>query len=53
MSQLADIEKVVSTQPMNELEKALLFLEILEVLGWDIDGVTSAEDAILYLRGYR
>ncbi len=53
MSQLADIEKVVSGQPMSEFDRALLFLEILEVLGWDIDGVTSVDDAVLYLQGMR
>lgn len=53
MSQLADIEQVVSSQPMEEKERASLFLDLLQALNWEIDGVNTVEDAILYLRGFR
>ena len=53
MSQLADLEMVVSQQPMKEEDRARLFFDIIEAFNWDVDGVKTVEDAILYLRGMR
>lgn len=53
MSQLADLEQVVSCQPMDEKERATLFLDLLQALNWEVDGVNTVEDAILYLKGFR
>ena len=53
MSQLADIEDIVAKQPMPEPLRARLFLELLEALGWEVDGVQTAEDAEVYLFGMK
>jgi hypothetical protein len=34
-------------------ERANLFLDLLQALGWEVDGVNTIDDAILYLRGFR
>lgn len=49
MSQLADIEDLVRTQPMEPGERARLFYELMQALGWEVDGMTSAADAEVYL----
>lgn len=49
MSQLADIEDLVRQQPTNQDQQAKLFFDLLETLGWSIEGVFSVEDAKVYL----
>ena len=49
MSQLADIEDIVRTQPMEPDERARLFYELMQALGWEVDGVHSSADAQVYL----
>jgi hypothetical protein len=49
MSQLADLTEVVKSAPLDERRRAILFLNILEALNWEIDGVETIDDAIVYL----
>ncbi len=49
MSKLADIEDIVRNQPMASRLRARLFLDLLEALGWEVDGVTTVEDAEVHL----
>jgi hypothetical protein len=49
MSQLADIEEVVSLQPLSDDDQAKLFYDLLGALRWDIEGVSSWQDAKVYL----
>jgi hypothetical protein len=49
MSQLADIKDVVIQTPLPPFEKAKLFFEIMQALGWEIDGVKTVEDAQVFL----
>lgn len=50
MSQLADITYIVQNHTdSNEAAGALLW-DILNALGWDIEGVCNAEDAAVYLQ---
>ena len=49
MSQLADIEQVVTSTSLPREEQAKLFFDLLEALGWELDGVNSAADAEVYL----
>lgn len=49
MSQLADIEDIVRQQPTNQDQQAKLFFELLQTLGWEVDGVYSVSDAKVYL----
>lgn len=49
MSQLADIEDLVVRQPMPQPHRAKLFLELIEALGWEVEGVHTQADAEVYL----
>lgn len=49
MSQLADIEDVVLNTSLTSEEQGKLLFEILQALGWDIEGVSNAADALVYL----
>lgn len=49
MSQLVDIVKVVDDTPLTPEARARLFFEITQALGWELEGVRSAEDAQVYL----
>ena len=50
MSQLADLTRVVQDTPLDVKEQAELFLNILGALQWEVDGVETVEDAIVYLQ---
>jgi hypothetical protein len=49
MSQLADIQDIVAAQPMEQLARAQLFFDLVQALGWEVDGVYSPADAEIYL----
>lgn len=49
MSQLADLEEVVTMTPMSPDDQAKLFFEILSALEWEVTGVNTWEDAKVYL----
>ena len=51
MSQLADIEGIVRSTPLPQRQRASLFLSLIEALGWEVDGVSSVDDAEVYLFG--
>ena len=49
MSQLADIEYIVSVHTDTDEAAAALFLALIDALHWDVDGVATVQDAIEYL----
>ena len=49
MSMLADIEAVVLETPLTSEQQGKLFFDLLQALGWDIEGVGNADDALAYL----
>jgi len=49
MSQLADLTHIVKMHTETDDKAGALFWDILNALGWDIEGVCSAEDAAVYL----
>ena len=49
MSQLADIEDIVRSQPLEQPAQAKLFYELMQALGWEVDGVSTPADAEVYL----
>lgn len=49
MSQLADIEDLVRSQLLEQSAQAKLFYELMQALGWEVDGVSSVADAEVYL----
>lgn len=53
MSQLADIEAVVLETPLTTEQQGKLFFDLLQALGWELDGVHTPADAEVYftLRG--
>jgi hypothetical protein len=53
MSQLADIEQIVSCHTSTDSEAGALFLDIIQALHWDVEGVATVEDAIEYLNRER
>jgi hypothetical protein len=53
MSQLADIEQVVCNHTSSDDEAAALFYDIIDILQWDVTGVTSVETAKEYLNRER
>jgi len=48
MSQLADIEEVVLNTPLTSEQQGQLFVDILSALHWEIDGVETWQDALVY-----
>lgn len=48
MSQLADLEAVVLDTPLTTEQQAKLFVDILDALEWEVDGVSTPQDAIVY-----
>ena len=48
MSQLADIEEVVLNTPLTSEQQGQLFVDLLDALGWQIDGLTTYQDALAY-----
>jgi hypothetical protein len=53
MSQLADIEYTCVKHTSTDREAAALFLDIINDLRWDVEGVATVEDAIEYLNRER
>lgn len=49
MSQLADLEHVVRAHTETDEQAGALFLDIIQTLNWDIDGVVDTESAAEYL----
>ena len=49
MSQLADLEEVVTLQPMSKDDQAKLFFDLLSALNWDVEGIGNWQDAKVYL----
>lgn len=49
MSQLADLEEVVLDTPLTSEQQGKLLFDILQALGWDIEGVGNPADALEYL----
>ena len=49
MSQLADLEYVVRAHTTTDEEAGALFLDIIQVLHWEVDGVNDAESAAEFL----
>ena len=48
MSQLADIEAVVLNTPLTSEQQGQLFVDILSALDWEVDGVSTWQDALVY-----
>ena len=53
MSQLADVEDVVRSTPLTSEQQGKLFFELLQALGWEVDGVYNQHDAEIYLFGLK
>lgn len=48
MSQLADIEEVVLNTSLTSEEQGQLFVDLLSALRWEIDGLSTWQDALVY-----
>lgn len=53
MSQLADIEHIVVKHTDTDNEAGSLFLDIIEALHWDVEGIQTVQDAVDYLNRER
>jgi len=51
MSQLRDVQDIVMGLPLSVEDKSTLFFELLEALEWEVDGVSSSQDAEIFLFG--
>lgn len=49
MSQLSEIEYIVVKHTSSDSRAGALFLDIIQALGWEIDGVDTVQGAIEYL----
>ena len=50
MSQLRDIEEAVLDTPLKPEQRGKLFFDLLQALGWEVEGIQRPEDATVYLQ---